>query len=191
MAFSRSRASLKWLMSADGPVRAARSGLRSLGVPGNPTWPKVSIVPSITSKPSKQLPSHVRIAAFALTAVLLAPGDSLAQGADPVANSISCSEGKNSFEFTFSDWKSAKLKRVEGGEITLFPDLQEANWTARFAIEDGARSYRIGNARGAVLSVLIPPPPMTKTIGRLTLATPAGGKIDLLCDLSTPMPWHW
>lgn len=155
---------------------------------------RVLTVPRITSKSSKQLPSRVTIAACgvsALMAVLSASGDSLAQGAEPAANSISCSEGKNSFEFTFSDRKSATLKRVEGAEIALFPDLQEANWTARFVIEDGAPGYRIANARGAELSVLIPPPPLTKTIGRLTLATPAGGKVDLLCDLSTPMPWHW
>ncbi len=89
------------------------------------------------------------------------------------------------------DRSDVTLKRIEGTEIGLIPDLQETSWIARFSFEEGAPTYYIKNTRGGELSVLIPAPQMTENIGHLKLSNPAGGRGDVLCDLSSPMPWKW
>lgn len=94
-----------------------------------------------------------------------------------------CREGANSMEFTFDGKGHAKLTLLEGSEIKAFADMKETDWSVRYVAEGGAPSFRISNRLGAVLTMLLPPP-SGRTVGQLALSTPAGGKIDLICDVT-------
>lgn len=115
----------------------------------------------------------------AALAVVLSAFAAAAQAPAPSKRALTCEEGVNRIEFLL-DGKGATLTRIEGPEITRFPDLAEREWTVQVVQEDGVLKFHIANARGALMSIVIAP----KTLGRMTWNNPPDSKADFLCEIS-------
>lgn len=121
-------------------------------------------------------------ASFPILLLTLAASAASAQtGAGAAPTVVACQDGLNHLDFAFDGKGGATLTRLEGPEITRFPDLAPRDWRVRLVREDGAPRFHIENARGARLSI-----DTGLAVGRLTWNEPRGAKADLVCRPATP-----